>query len=554
MNAFPTYVNRVNAGAWLDTLTGLPLHAAGTQLLQGLLAFNRGLDPSSEQHLSALLRIDEGMQTMLEEYRLTALTNPGLINGNPNLLWNDLHSIYQQTLRAYHQFVASQFQSPAGSSARANLVLVVTRSLANLLNQAKISYFRHEPLDGKAWKLAHSLFAIAEAGSFQDRQISLYERPRRLNASCADLYVRILLLGTLNTGVLNARRIEIASGWLAEWAGGVALERTYIPEKQLYFVRLSDEVGTRHCLYAEHDVQCRYLATDGLSRQIDRTKLALREGDVVSPLGLRTSIPPVEYSILLEHLQRLWSPERGTKDLRGNQRQSVEGKQLDVIRGLGDLCRIAKRDYESQGHASVEASELSPGEAMEFAVYGFITERTRARKLSMETTQELTRGVEPWRVHDHSPTGYGALVPMALGAKPKVGTLVGLRSPNAKRWTVGALVRELAKGNADEVFVGIEILSSAPVIVALGETDASLSVTGSFRLPANLETQWALFLPGDKTAAGADSLVVDATMHSPRRHFTMRARNVSYRISLGNVLKKGDGWLRVGFDVLAKKD
>jgi cyclic-di-GMP-binding protein len=554
LNAFPPFVNPVNAGAWLDTLTGVPLHAAGTHLMHGLQAFNRGLDPTSEQHLVALLRIDEGMQTVLEDYRLTALTNPGLINGKPNLLWNDLYTIYELTLRAYHQFVASQLQSSDAGSTRANLALVVGRSLANLLNQAKIGYFAHKPLSGKGWKLAHSLFAIAEAGSFQDREISLYERPEPLKASCADLYVRILLLGTLNTGVLNARRIEIASGWLAEWAASVALEKTYVPETQLYFVRLTDEVGTRPCLYAEHGSQCLYLATEALSLQIERTKLAVREGDIVAPLGLRTIIPPVEYSILLDYLQRLWSPGRAEKDLRGNLRRYDHGKQIDVIRGLGDLCRIAKREYESQSDISAEPPEMSPGEALEFAVYGFITERTRARKLSMETTQELTRGVEPWRVHDHSRTGYGAIVPEASGPRPQVGTLVGLRAVNERRWTVGALVRALTIGDNDGVFVGIEILSSAPVIVALGETDASLAVTGSFRLPANLETQWALFLPGDQSRGSADSLVVDATMHAPRRNFTMRARNAAYRISLGNVLKQGDGWLRVGIEVLEKKD
>ena len=122
-----------------------------------------------------------------------------------------------------------------------------------------------------------------------------------------------------------------------------------------------------------------------------------------------------------------------------------------------------------------------------------------------------------------------------------------------RRWGVGTVARRVALRDSGEIFVGIEVLSPTPVMVSIEAAGRELSVASPLNIPAGRENQWALFLPGASAQGRPDTLVIDTSMYSTARQFQLTARNVSYVIRMNRILGKGEGWQRVGFEVLAKR-
>jgi len=89
--------------------------------------------------------------------------------------------------------------------------------------------------------------------------------------------------------------------------------------------------------------------------------------------------------------------------------------------------------------------------------------------------------------------------------------------------------------------------------VTLRQPDQELTLTNPMHVPVTRDTQWALFLPGDRTQGRTDSLLVDIALYGQGRKYILQARNVSYFITMTRVIRRGEGWQRVGFDVLSKR-
>ncbi|MDE3010453.1 MAG: hypothetical protein KGI67_06150 [Pseudomonadota bacterium] len=513
-----------------------------------LLAFNQSPEDPTSARLEALMSADGGCQGLLREFRLQCLQRPAG-SQDSETGWNALDAVHRQFARCYEKFLLSHRDGASGSPAEGHLGTIAARLLFHIAMLRRLAIFRTQPLDARLWRLAHQVYGYAEKAGVHTRPIAMYSSPERIETTCQCVYARLLMLDTLGNGGFTARQVDMVDGWLGEWITADLMFREYCEGRFRYQVDLESDIGATRLMGAPYPDSARFIDTEVVCVQIERLRRSLRSGEVTGLLTLGSGFKGVEFVELLDRLERVWSLAWMGQDQRVHRREKVEDGWLEVVRGLPELCSVARRETEG-GSDARSGKPLTAAEEMDIKIYGFVTERTRARLAEQPGAEG---GLEKWKLFDRSSNGFGSLLPVGSEHGLRAGLLIGVRVAGSRRWGVGTVARRVGLRDSGEVFVGVEILSATPVIVSIEPTGRELAVASPLNIPAGRENQWALFLPGAAAQGRPDSLVIDTSMYSTARQFQLTARNVSYAIRMNRILGKGEGWQRVGFEVLAKR-
>lgn len=536
------------ATGWLGSLPEGNLEATVENAALMLTGSNDADHPPAIARLKALLLVDQELQPLLGEFRLTRLLQTGAAAADA-ARWDALKAVYKQLARAYQRYIAA-FLEGASELDRETIAFATLRAILAVSQRAKVGYLQQQALDQKYWKILHKLFRFADASGFATRPI---EGSNSQPMAASDAYLRALFLATASTGGFSAKQIEIADDWLAAWCRGTTLDREFSARRHLYYVNLGGDIGPRRIYDVKHDELCRYISTDALLLQIDRSRQSVREGQALTELGLNATFRGAEFMETLDRLERTWSNPANGGDQRGQPRVAAQGRTIGIVRSLPDLCRVAKKDFDTSRGLAEDKTELSAAEELDLKVYGFVTERTKNRVKTMAMTQEVPLRVENWPLQDESSNGYGAIIEGDMAQGLRIGSLLGVKQDGSKRWGVGIVQRKITRKDSAQTLIGIEMISLTPIIVTLRQPDQDVSQTGTMIVPVSREAQWALFLPGDRSQGRADSLIVDIALYGQGRKYVLQARNVSYLITMTRVIRRGEGWERVGFDVLSKR-
>lgn len=544
----PPLQNLERANAWLDTLPRENLDAAREHILHVMGTFAQSRELLTVDGVNTLLHLDEGCQSVLVDILRDFLQSPES-EQKTNEICRDMDVIYGELANAYARFVRVYHETRTSAKQIAQfMALVLGRALYSLGNRAKWNFFRHQTMQTEAWKTAHSMYRFAEQGGLLSARLALYARPYEITSTPGALYVRTMMLDTLSAGNFLPPQIETADHWLTSWGTHVTPDHGYVAQKHFYATNLNSDCGARRAHVPKPHEDNRYLPTEYLAVEIGRMKDRLREGEIQFDLGLIAKQPIEEYLSLLDKLGSLWSPQAIAQDQRGEKRVAVNNENIQAVRGLNGICESARQDYE-KAHGPMDLNRaLSRDEEMDLQVYGFITERTRAKLRSrpLDATQPIP-AVEQWQLRDESVNGYGIAFPNNQYRDLKLSMLIGLKRRRAERWVVGVVTRLQNRKQSGESIAGIEIFTHAPIIVIVNEDVAAAQAETS-------RSSWGLFIPGDKQAGRRDSLVIDGALYAQKRQILMSARNVRYIVQLQNALRSGEGWHRVEFVVVGKRD
>lgn len=543
----PPLQNLERANAWLDTLPRDNVDAAREHILHVMGTFAQSRELLTVDGVNTLLHLDEGCQPVLVDILRDFLQAPG-DESRVNEICRDMDVIYGELADAYARFVRVYHETRTSTKQIAQfMALVLGRTLYSLGNRAKWNFFRQRVMDAEAWKTTHAMYRFADQDGVMTVRLALYARPYEISSIPGALYVRIVMLDTLSGGDFLPTQIETADHWLTSWSTHITPDRGYIPEKHFYATNLNSDAGARRAHAPKTDEDNRYLPTEYLAIEIGRMRDRIREGKIQFDLGLTAKQPTHEYLSLLDRLSRLWSPTAVVHDQR-EKRVPINNENVQVVRSLNGICECARQDYE-KAHGPMDLNRgLSRDEEMDLQVYGFITERTRAKLRSrpLDSTQPIPV-VEQWQLRDESVNGYGVAFPSTQYRELKLGTLVGLKRRRAERWLVGVVTRLQNRKHPDESIAGIEIFTHSPIIVIVNEDVAAAQAETS-------RSSWGLFIPGDKQAGRRDSLVIDGALYAQKKQLVMSARNVRYIVQLQHALRSGEGWHRIEFVVVGKRE
>lgn len=150
--------------------------------------------------------------------------------------------------------------------------------------------------------------------------------------------------------------------------------------------------------------------------------------------------------------------------------------------------------------------------------------------------------LEPWLLRDESDGGMGFSFSAAPGLPS--GRLVAVNwEPSENRWQLLA-VRWTRQENGQHL-VGTQCLSRHPRRVEIHlEEDAP---------GGGSDKAWALFMPMNIAEQGVSNLLLPQTHYRPGGALMLRDGDQFYRLYLGDIQEKHEGWLRVGMDVVGQE-
>lgn len=426
-------------------------------------------------------------------------------------------------------FADCAMQLVAQPNAKALAPALAIRAFTAATEHLKWTAFEHMAPTGSFWLGLHSLYRTVEALGVAAQTVELHAGPAAMRTTCTDAYVQCLLLGTLNVGVLAPMSIEIAHRWLVDMAKNRKLAALCDEKVHTHRVRLDAAQGAVRITDVEvPDEATRFLDGASLEPGLAETRKYLY-GGALTAQARNPSAAALHYGAFLDLAERLWSPE-WRRVIQRAPREAVRGVTVEAVIGLERIVAAIDTALEVQPASAPTVLEIDWPEPSEGGPGSNVIDlpgRSAAR----------------WTLRDRSETGLAAMVPFAAAAALPVGALIGLREGDETHWSLGMLVRRIAADDSGECLLGIKRLSASPVHV-------SLVLGGTNGAPPRQVD--ALFAPLQTKHARVDALVVPEAAFTATDDCSLRVGADLYQIRIDRVLDRGDGWLRTGFEIVAK--
>lgn len=542
---------------WLKELAVRDAYAGQQEVTQALIDFNDGADFVSMQRLKILMQMDEAAQPMQAALCEQYLRNPRMSRIIESRLWNAIQAFASQMMQAYHAFIMSFVANPGGSKIAAQLPLITGRALHYFAISAKWHYFRYETLDKKMWANLHNLYRFAEFEEFERQSIVLYAGEEVSHStSCADQYLRVLMLNALHPGGLFPKQIQMADRWLDKWTQSLVLERTFDRDNHVFQVKLDEERGARRIRRPSEDAMQRYWGTGQLSARIGEALSGLRRGDITAKAALGEDCRLPACAEFLEYALLQWSPAGPKRAQRAQERRKTM-KMIEVVREFNDLHHLVRQDNAAamrRSDTKPDEGILSYDEMLDVRLYGFVTQRTHERRQNThQAVERVTYQSERWVAEDESEGGFGASIAENQEDWLGLGKIFGLKPERGAQWLLG-VVRRLSKLESAQRYVGIEIICNAPIAVQLRVPGSgkTMTVDGIDPVDAHLPIL-ALYLPKSQSNKMYDSMLLSAGDYASSKEWELELQGKVYTIEFKGEREKGDGWIRAAFEVKAKR-
>jgi len=539
---------------WLNELPLGDVYVAHDKIVKSLIEFNEKKEPLTKERLLVLMHLDQYGREKNETLSRQYLLNPRMAKSIESRLWNTIYSFQWEATRGYHAFIMDYISHPSNSKIKQYLPQITARVLQYFGEICKWHYFRFEQIDGKVWKRLHNLYRFAEFEEFETDALALYEGDSEKPTTCANLYLHVLMMDVLNTGSLFPKQTEMISDWLGGWTETMRLEKIYDPDKHVFQVDFSLGSGARRIRKIQNTDMCRYWGTRGLISRIEQIRAALLNGDVPAKLGLSEACRLPGCLDFLDDVAGQWAPT--VQRIKRKHERNKVVKMIEVVHGLNEIYSQIKSDNELAALKSSGADKgaLSYDEMVDVHLYGFVTSRTQT-KLGADNPSEAQKIAlhERWVMENESERGYGATVNEVGDDWVRLGKLVGLKPDSSANWHIG-VVRRLLKKSDSQFYVGMEVLVLTSVAVTLRakvKHPAGYRVEGIDSVDMLLPVA-GFYVPKDEEKDFQNSLIIEPGEFAAGRVFELIAGGKNYSISLGEILEKGDDWLRVAIEVLHK--
>jgi hypothetical protein len=479
----------------------------------------------------------------------------------------DLHVMHSVAAKTLQTLVERRGEWTHGD-ADTLLQRVVAFGLYHHGAAVKWCFFRHEPIKPTVWPDLHALYKFAESHGFANTPIELFAVEAKYKITAQSLYMRALMLEVLNTGSLSVPQIEIADKWLAEWTTEYALDVSYVPRSHALFVDLDLMAGMQLVTGNAAKPSYRYARIEGLKEQVEAVRTQLRTGNPYQGRGEPNDFSMEEHVALLTTIERLYATLLQASASRIEARKPVENLTAEVRLGFHD-ARLAMSDevgkaapVRAERHtrpvppAGVGHAEPAGHAKTKFAGLELNLELQDTGDVAPAMDASATRASPAadarenrWKIHDMSSKGIGLIVDRPTGDRISVGQLLAVKPDGFAYFMVGVIVRKLTQRTLGETLLGVEMLSYRPLPMTLYRyTNARDAMPDPGNPPVP-----AIYLPGRDQDGKSDALVLPSGDFGLKNVFSLPTKSGNFRVRINRVLRKGDDWVGLRFEVISRK-
>ena len=216
---------------------------------------------------------------------------------------------------------------------------------------------------------------------------------------------------------------------------------------------------------------------------------------------------------------------------------------------MHDICLHIKYDNERLSDLE-KRQDADHDEMLDMRQYGFVTERTRQRKvqtMAMHVQKHTIGEHETWAVENESHGGYGAKLTVVENDWVRLDALLAVRPENTDRWQL-ATIRRLSRLPDGHMYSGIQVLAYAPVTVELriqsNRANSGYSIDG-IDSAGMMSSGIGIFTPAKSSVQKVNGLVMRASDYQQERTMLLSARGKEFRVRAKELLARGTDWVWV---------
>ncbi len=430
-------------------------------------------------------------------------------------LWTTLGRAYRRLLRS-----ALEDASPDLADQKA---LLAHRALDCIAELMLAHYRSRREVDNEQWRDLHQLYRAAHEAGLAMTTVSAGYRSKSVS-TCAEVYVRAVLLSLANPYSLGTRELAWARRWATMWAYKVELAPT-AADGQGYAV---DFDGNQPPAWAKQEATrptTRFLETANLRRSIRSRVKKLESGVDPQTLGLGKDVVQPDAGRLLNTLLRAWveapASRQFTRRLVAARTELVSGFDSIHIAISGRAFKSASRHWD-----------YSRRDAEQIHIYQDVAARA---------TEEVATGftAEKWETLDESANGF-RLRRKGTGERLALGQLVALR-PNGARGFILSEVRWLMSGIDQSLTIG------AAALPGLAKGIAARPASSATNAPEPY--MQAFLLPNAASQPG--SVVLASGWYQHGRELELKDEEETLRVKLAGLVNRGHDYDRANFSVVS---
>ena len=547
--------------AWLDELAEMDdiaaLRFSTTQLAHIVTDNNTDI----QQQLDVLIQLEALNHTRLETLA-TQYANFG--NLKPELLTSISETCYNYCRQSYisHLKVVDKVINPAKFKLDGTMpVMVIARTLNTAINMIKWRMYNQASPPTNVWLQIYMLYRIAQQQALLIIPIELFKLSPSTTLSA--YFVQTCMLGQLVQANMQKQHVHIALQVISTWLTRAHISSKYTPEQYLFYIDLEKDAAAKRIRNFEPNEQCRYWELDELEKLMVVAINVSDRGEIPQNLKLAKIDNAKHLHETLSLMQAEWTRASYVRQRRKETRQAAS-KNAKVNAGILKICdQVREANLISSGLKESRSGSAFDARLMAHTVLRQPSSFTKSSSSFADTNSLLSNSgsLDTWIVTDESRRGLGTRVNKFANILARVDKLVGIMLDEDPSKVMIGMIRAVKPTNANQLKVGIEILSHHPTWVQLRKaneeeafpgTQTEVSAKSDPILNSNtsaLETGYfpGIYLPIEAGISEVSALILPKINYQPNANYAVGIAGSSKHAKLGQPIESYDDWVKVVF-------
>ena len=554
--------------AWLselkdmDDLAALHLSTRHLTQLANTATANASEDNQAEnantltttQRLNLITELEDLNKSRLEKLAVQLCNVENMKVELENSIFDACYNYCRQSYIVHLKLIEQVFGAEASSVEKNDVpdqqavTLLVARALYAANNMIKWRLFSQTNPPAKVWSQVNTLYKIASKHNLLNVPVEVFNLSPL--STLAAYFVQCWMLGQLAQASLQKYHVEIGTRILNTLCTRAHISSQYTPEQYLFFIDLEKDEPTKRMRDAYASDSCRYWELDELEKQLTIAMTVSDRGEIPQSLAFSKIDHAKKLNETLAILIEEWKRAGYLRQRRKTPRYA-SSRTARVNAGMADIC--------SQVHQS---NQIKSG--LRLSRDGTtLDERLRAHTtLRQSSNLSVNSGtLDTWIITDESQNGLGTRVNKYANILARPNKLIGLMiDDDPSKITIG-MIRSVKPTQANQLRVGIEIISHHPVSIQLmqspqserfGDTIVDLN---SLKKTNNLSSASVtdmgyfsgIYLPIEAGLSDSSMLLLPKISFRSNTNYIVNMNGESSQILLGEPVESRDDWVKVSF-------
>ena len=548
--------------AWLANLSDLDDLAAlqfSTKHLTLLLNPTDATEsPSLEQQFDLIFELEALNQLRLEKLATQLANVENMKIELENSIFDTCYNYCRQSYIVHLKLIEQAFSTNKKNSDEveeiafqptdSTLVLLIARALYTAFNMIKWRLFSQTNPPTKVWLQLNMLYKIAAQRSLLNSPYELFNLAP--STTLAASFVQCWMLGQLAQASMQKHQVEISARILTTLLTRMHISNKYTLEQYLFFIDLDKDIAAKRMRDAYASDACRYWELDELEKQLAIAITVSDRGEIPQSLAFSKIDHAKKLNDTLVILIEEWKRVGYVRQRRRAVRQA-SSKTARVNAGIIDICK--------QVH---QANQISSGLKLSRTGTTFDERLLAHATLRQNSNLTINSGsLDTWIITDESLQGFGTRVNKYANILARPNKLLGFMIDDDPSKIIIGMIRSVKPTQANQLRVGIEIISHHPKWVQLsllrhqGKLDNFAdTVLETSKLNAKVSATTTdtgffagIYLPIEAGLSGASLLILPKIHFRANAHYNVIINDETQQILLEEPVESRDDWVKVAF-------